>query len=74
MPRFVIALSAGLIAALLVAPANAAKMSDADKAAQKKATTECKAEIKEKAKYESMSWYARHKAVKNCVKDKLASH
>jgi ribosomal protein L12E/L44/L45/RPP1/RPP2 len=79
MPRFVTALSAGVIATLLAGgtaltttPAAAAPMTDADRAAQKKATADCKAEVKEKAKYEAMSWYARHEAVKNCVKEKLA--
>ena len=73
------ALSSGAVALLLIGgtastmtPAAAAPITAAEKAAQKKATAECKAEIKEKAKYEAMSWYARHKAVKNCVREKLA--
>jgi hypothetical protein len=78
MSRFVTILSAGIMAtaiiagsALLPAPA-AAAMSDADAAAMKKATVDCKAEVGEKAKYHEMSWLARHKMVKNCVKETLA--
>ena len=81
MPQFVSKLSAGLAVALLLAdpaimpaPAAAAPTSAADKAAQKKATADCRAQVKERAKYEEMSWYARRKAVKNCVKETLAGH
>ena len=81
MSHFVTALSAGLIAAILVGsaatlstPAAAAPMSDADKAALKKATDTCKAQVKEQAKFNEMSWWARHKAVKKCVGDMLAGH
>jgi hypothetical protein len=79
MPQFVSRLSIGLAVALLVAgpvimptPAAAAPTSAADKAAQKKATADCRAQVKEKAKYEEMSWYARHRAIKNCVRQTLA--
>ena len=81
MPQLVSKLSIGLTVALLVAgpaitptPAAAAPTSAADKAAQKKATADCRAQVKEKAKYEEMSWHARHKAVKDCVKETLAGH
>jgi len=81
MPQFVSKLSAGLAVALLLAgpaimpaPAAAAPTSVADKAAQKKATADCRAQVKERAKYEEMSWYARHKAVKKCVQETLAGH
>jgi len=40
----------------------------------KQATATCRAEVKERAKYHEMSWYAQHKAVKNCVKEALAKH
>ena len=63
-----------MLAALLVAPAAAAPMSDADKAAMKDATVKCKAQVKEQANFEDMSLYARHKAVKKCVKEMLAGH
>jgi len=81
MPQFVSKLSIGLTvslvvagAALMPAPAAAAPMSAADKAAQKKATADCRAQVRERAKYEEMSWYARHRAVKNCVQETLAGH
>jgi hypothetical protein len=80
MPRIAPALFAAVIAAALfggagfIAPAGAAPITAAEKAAQKKATADCKAQVREKAKYEEMSWWARHKAVKNCVKGTLAAH
>jgi hypothetical protein len=74
MPYFVSAISAGLIVAALVGGAAAAPMSDADKAAMKQATATCKAQVKEQAQYNEMSLWARHKAVKNCVKDAMAHH
>jgi len=81
MSQFVKAVSAGIIAVALVggavsisAPAAAAPMSDADKAAMKKANDTCKAQVKEEAHFHEMSWWARHKAVKKCVKDMLAGH
>jgi len=80
MSRFIRMLSAGTLAfavitgsAFLSAPASAA-MSDADAAAMKKATADCKAEVKEKAKYQDISWLARHKMVKKCVQETLANH
>jgi hypothetical protein len=79
MSRSVVALSAGIIAGILVsAPAlvtpAAAAMSDADKAAMTDATAKCRAQVKEQAQYNEMSLYARHRAVKKCVKDMLAGH
>jgi hypothetical protein len=56
----------------LVATAKAADQSD--KAAIQQATQNCRAEVKEHAKYYEMSWYARHKAVKKCIKEALAKH
>jgi stress-induced morphogen len=49
-------------------------MSDADKTAMKKASDTCKAQVKEEARFNEMSWWARHKAVKKCVSDMLAGH
>ena len=46
-------------------------MSDADKAALKQATATCRAQVKEQARFEEMSWYARHKLVKKCVNETL---
>jgi hypothetical protein len=64
-------LTVGLIAGSALAPA-AAAMAGADAAAMKKATANCKAEVNEKAKYQAMSLVARHKMVKDCVKESLA--
>ena len=47
-------------------------MSDADKAALKQATATCRAQVKEQARFEEMSWHARHKLVKKCVNETLA--
>ena len=81
MSQFVNALSAGIIAVALVVgaasvstPAAAAPMSDAAKAAIKKANDTCTAQVKEEAHFREMSWWARRKAVKKCVTDMLAGH
>jgi hypothetical protein len=50
----------------------AVAVSDTDKAALQKATADCRAQVKEYARYRETSWYARHKMVKNCVTDALA--
>jgi hypothetical protein len=76
LSRIVAALSACIVAAMIfvcgavVTPATAAP--DAD--AVKKATATCKAQVKEQAQFHEMSWWARHKAVKQCVKEALAGH
>lgn len=78
MSRSMTVISVGVVVAVLVGgPAlvltrTAAAMSAADKAARKRATVTCRTQIKEQAGYKEMSWYARHKAVKACVKDALA--
>jgi ABC-type molybdenum transport system ATPase subunit/photorepair protein PhrA len=80
LTRFVGALSACAIAAVVVAAVcfsssfAQAAMSDADQAALKQYTTTCRAEVKEQAKYQEMSWYAQHKAVKDCIKRFQAQH
>ena len=81
MSKFVNASSAAIITVALVGgavsvttPAAAAPMSDADKAAMKKASDTCKAQVKEEARFNEMSWWTRHKAVKKCVSDMLAGH
>ena len=81
MSKFVNASSAAIIALALIggavsvtAPAAAAPTSDADKTAMKKASDTCKAQVKEEARFNEMSWWARHKAVKKCVSDMLAGH
>lgn len=78
MSRSITVLSVGVIVAVLVGgPAlvltrSAAAMSTAAKAARKHAAAKCRTQIKEQANYKETSWYARHKAVKACVKDALA--
>jgi ribosomal protein L12E/L44/L45/RPP1/RPP2 len=81
MSRLVIALSAGILAVVLTSgtafvtlPAAAAPAADADKAAAKDATAKCRAQVKEQARFEEMSLYARHKLAKKCVEDMLAGH
>ena len=70
MCRFVATLIAGIIATVLVsgnafmpAPAEAAKISAADKAALKEKTAECT----NQAKDQKLGWFARRKFVKSCV-------
>ena len=46
--------------------AEAATNSNAD--ALKKATADCRAQVKDYAKYNETSWYGRRKMVKKCVK------
>jgi hypothetical protein len=81
MPRIVFAFSTAIVATVLLSAAAfmpgvavAATMSDADKAALKHATDTCKAQVKEQAQFNEMSWYAKHKAVKNCIKETLVRH
>jgi len=45
-----------------------------DKTAVKQATASCRAEVQEHAKYNEMSLWAQHKAVKKRVADALAKH
>ena len=68
-------LSAGIVTGVLVTataflPTQAAAASDS--AAVQQATATCRAQVKKEAKFHEMSWYARHKAVKNCVKEATA--
>ncbi len=46
--------------------ANAANNNNAD--ALKEAAADCRAQVKEYAKYNATSWYGRRKMVKQCVK------
>ena len=70
MYHFATTLCAGIVATVLVGgtafaptPAEAARMSDADKVALKEATVACKAEAKEK----KIRWPASRKYVNDCV-------
>ena len=74
MSRFAAALFTCIIAtvlasgtALMPAPAEAARMSKADKVALKQATIACKAEARGK----KVKWLARRKYVNNCVAQAL---
>ena len=79
MSQLVTAFYVGIVATVLVCsnalmqmPAAAAPMADADKAALKQATAKCRAQVKEQARFEEVSWYARHKLVKKCINETLA--
>jgi hypothetical protein len=61
-----------IVCAVAYAPVGAAAETAPDKAALQKTTADCKAQVKDYAKYNETSWYARHKMVKKCVKDALA--
>jgi hypothetical protein len=67
-------LAAVIACGLLLAPALANAQDQPDKAAVKQATTTCRGEVKEHAKYNEMSLWAQRKAVKKCVADALAKH
>jgi hypothetical protein len=60
---FWVTIPCGLL--LVLFSANAANNNDAT--ALKKATAECRAQVKEFAKYNETSWYGRRKMVKKCV-------
>jgi hypothetical protein len=79
MSQLITAFCVGIVATVLVCgnalmptPAGAAPMPGADKVALKQATATCRAQVKEQARFEEMSWYARHKLVKECVSETLA--
>ena len=66
MSRLVTAFCVGIVATVLVCsnalmptPAGAAPMSDADKAAVKRVTATCRAQVKEQARFEEMQLQAR---------------
>jgi hypothetical protein len=78
MSQFVTAFCAGVVAAVIVSHvvliptrAEAAPMSDADKATMKQATETCRAQVKEQARFEEISLYAQHKLVKKCINETL---
>jgi hypothetical protein len=87
MSQFAKAFSAGIIATLIVSgtafvptPAEAARLSKADKVALKKATVACKAEARGKkigmnaGQDEAEQWLAIRKFVKNCILEALKDH
>ena len=77
MSRFSAKLFAGIIGTVLVSsiglmsmPAEAARMTKAEKAAWKEANVACKAESKGK----KLGWIARRKFVKGCLIEALKDH
>ena len=78
MSQFVTAFCAGVVAAVIVSHvvliptrAEAAPMSDADKVATKQAAATCRVQVKEQARFEEISLYARHKLAKKCINETL---
>ena len=67
-------LAAIIACGLILGPTFAKAADPPDKAAVKQATATCRAEVKEHAKYNEMSLWAQHKAVKKCVTEALAKH
>ena len=63
-----------IVCGLLLAPTYVKAEDQPDRAAVKQATATCRAEVKEHAKYNEMSLWAQHKAVKKCVTEALAKH
>ena len=63
-----------VVCGLIFSPTFAIAADHPDKAAVKQATVTCRAEVKDRAKYNEMSLWAQHKAVKKCVADALAKH
>jgi hypothetical protein len=78
MSRIATALSACIVAVLIFVSGAvftpAAAASDALKQATATCKAQVKAQVKEQARYHEMSWWAQHKAVKQCVKETLAGH
>jgi hypothetical protein len=66
------AFAAFIACGFLLGPTLVEAADQTDKAAVKQATATCRAEVKERAKYNEMSLWAQHKAVKKCVADTLA--
>ena len=64
MIKVVAGLWGTVLRGLLFVPLSASAANDIDKAALKKATAECRAQVKQYAQYHETSWYARHKMVK----------
>jgi hypothetical protein len=73
MKKMISTIAATAIACTVAyAPIGAAAETAPDKAALQKATADCKAQVKDYAKYNETSWYARHKMIKKCIKEALA--
>jgi uncharacterized membrane protein YraQ (UPF0718 family) len=72
--RVVVAFSTAVVMGAAFALTAAVAANETDKGSLQQATETCRAQVKEQAKFHEMSWYARHQAVKNCVKESLAKH
>jgi hypothetical protein len=60
-----------IVGALAYVPISAAEAA-ADNAALQKANADCKAQVKDYAKYNETSRYARYKMVKKCIAEAMA--
>jgi hypothetical protein len=72
MRGFLASVAVVVVAGAAFTSSVAVAASDADKAALQKATADCKAQVKDYAKYNETYWYQRHKMLKSCIKDALA--
>jgi hypothetical protein len=68
MVRTVVVLWVTILCGLLSVSFSANAANDNDAAALKKATADCRAQVKNYARYNETSWYGRRKMVKLCVK------
>jgi hypothetical protein len=69
MTKLFAAVSATALICGTVTSIAAAAESNVDKIALQKETADCRAQVKEYARYHETSWYARHKMVKKCITD-----
>jgi stress-induced morphogen len=67
-------LAAIVACGFLLAPTITSAADQSDKAAVTQASATCRSEVRERVKYNEMSLWAQHKAVKKCVKEALAKH
>jgi hypothetical protein len=66
------ALAAGLavvLFGLLLVPLHAGAANNVGAAALKKATADCRGQVKAYAQYNEASWWARHQMLKKCIAD-----
>jgi len=69
MIKVVAGIWAAALCGLLFVPLGAGAANNVDTAALKKATTECRAQVKAYAQYNPTSWWQRHKMIKKCIAD-----
>jgi hypothetical protein len=74
MSRISTALFACIVAAITFVSGAAFTPATAASDALKQATATCKAQVKDRARFHEMSWWAQHKAVKQCIKEAVAGH